>query len=186
MLTVQRSCAIFFAVVPFRLAKAPMCSLSYLLTPYACLARPLLRLSFCFFRRSELNLGNNSLTAIPASVLTLPRSSVTPNFRLGLERNNISFASMAATLAVISATSSSNAAVPPSSLALLGSNPACDDGRLVSRAGSWWIKCKPECALGCRETPIGELISWLAYHECHAQCDAGACGWNAHTCSGHI
>ena len=127
----------------------------------------------------DLWLSNNTLTTIPPSILTAPRSSSSPNFYLHLEANNISFAAMAAVFAAISTTSSSSSSAtanPPSSLVLLGKNPACSsNSSLASRVGPWQIKCEPECALGCRETGIADVKSWLMNGRCERKCDTTTC-----------
>ena len=130
---------------------------------------------------SSLWLYDIGLTTIPASILTIPRSS--SNFYVTLEANNISFAAMTAALAAASTTLHSETANPPSSLMLLGRNPACSgNGSLASRVGPWRIKCEPECALGCRDTRFGDVVSWVGDGECDLRCYTAACRWDAGDC----
>ena len=140
-----------------------------------------------------LNLQNNSLSAVPASIMGASRSS-SSSFRLDLEANNISLAAMSAALAAIPSSAGTAGTNPPAALALVGRNPACNEGAgssLASRVGPWRIKCEPECAAGCRETGVGdagvvenwvESTSWVGNGFCNSECDTLACGWDGGDC----
>lgn len=124
----------------------------------------------------QLYLDNCGLTTIPPSVLAMS------SLRLNLEGNNISFATMSALLSTVG--SAANPTNPPTSLLLLGNNPACvDGGGFPPWVGPWKIKCEPECAASpCTDTGTEERSSFLSDGGCDRGCDTASCQWDGGDC----
>ena len=88
------------------------------------------------------------------------------------------------------------------SLALVGYNPVCFnastmpsaassglEAAIPTRIGSWQLKCEPECALGCLDTKLGDLdsfmvesIGWRGDGFCTPACSSASCGFDGGDC----
>ena len=148
-----------------------------------------------------LQLDANSLTTIPTSILTAPRPH--GPLRLSLEANNISLATMETFVSAIGSASqhvSGTRAEP--SVVLMGANPACQPSRGAAGSGNstnnvagwfgnsgrvvgdWQLVCKPECAVGCFDTPLGTSVTtWLGDGDCDVFCETAACRWDGGDCA---